>query len=54
MSVEQIRTYFGIVKAFDSEEVEKRIDEENEEAQEIYNLNEDEDWEFRCHNDDVN
>ena len=42
-SIEEIRTYFNILKPFDSPEEEKRVKEENEEAKEIYSLNEDED-----------
>ena len=42
MEIEEVRKYFGILQPFDSEDVLNKIKEENEEAIEIYELNEEE------------
>ena len=42
-SIEDIRKYFEIAQPFDNAEVEKRIKDENEQAEEIYQLNDEDD-----------
>ena len=42
-STEEIRKYFNIITPFEKESDEQRVKDENEEAKEIYNLNDDDD-----------
>ena len=42
-STEEIRKYFNIITPFEKEADEQRVKDENEEAKEIYNLNDDDD-----------
>lgn len=43
-SKQDIREFFSIKKPFESEEEEQRVKDENEEAAEIFQLNDDDDW----------
>ena len=43
-SVEEFRKYFSIQTPFENQEEAERVNRENEEAKEIYGLNEDDDW----------